>query len=473
MKESAGARRKQWILLAALSALAFLFSAGVAAGQGEADEAAPRAKVKAKNVIVMISDGRGYGHVDAASVYRHGRTGALNYQKFPVAFAMSTYPVGGGYDPEKARRDFDYVKSGATDSAAAATALATGRKSYAGAIGTVGSKEASRPVGNVIEAAEKLGKASGVVTSSFFSDATPACFVTHNADRSQLETIARRMILESAVDVIMGCGHPHYDRSSEPFEEPESFKFVGGEETWKALKAGSVGGDADGDGEPDPWRLVETREEFRARGSGPTPKRLCGVPQVEVTLQQKRKGDNLADPYVVPLTERVPTLAEMTRAALNVLDNDEDGFLLMVEGGAVDTASHRNQSGRMIEEELDFVDAVDAVVQWVETNSSWEETLLIVTGDHETGYLTGPGSGKSEEGEDSPPVWNPIENRGKGALPGMQWNSTSHTNSLIPLYARGAGSELLERYADETDPVRGRYIDNAEVGKVIFEVIGP
>ena len=90
----------------------------------------------------------------------------------------------------------------------------------------------------------------------------------------------------------------------------------------------------------------------------------------------------------------MPTLTEMSLAALNVLDNDPDGLYLMIEGGAVDWAAHANQSGRMIEEAIEFERAVEAVLDWVQTNSNWGETLLIVTGDHETGYLTGPDSGQ-------------------------------------------------------------------------------
>ena len=85
----------------------------------------------------------------------------------------------------------------------------------------------------------------------------------------------------------------------------------------------------------------------------------------------------------------VPNLALMTKGALNVLDNDPDGFFLMVEGGAVDWANHANQLGRLIEEQNDFNDAVDVAIEWIKANGGWEKNLLIVTGDHECGYLTG------------------------------------------------------------------------------------
>ncbi|MGD9084488.1 MAG: alkaline phosphatase, partial [Desulfobacterales bacterium] len=165
---------------------------------------------------------------------------------------------------------------------------------------------------------------------------------------------------------------------------------------------------------------------------------------------------------VVPLISSVPTLEEMTKAALNVLDDDPDGLFLMVEGGAVDWASHANQSGRMIEEQIDFNNAVQAVMDWIKANSSWGETLLIVTGDHETGYLTGP---------DSDPTWKPIVNHGAGNLPGMQWNSGSHTNQLIPFFAKGCGAQLFKKGPTSEDPIRGIYIDNTVIADVIFEML--
>jgi alkaline phosphatase len=155
----------------------------------------------------------------------------------------------------------------------------------------------------------------------------------------------------------------------------------------------------------------------------------------------------------------------MTRAAINVLDDDPDGFCLMIEGGAVDWAGHDNQSARMIEEQIDFNRAVEAVVQWVALNSNWSETLVIVTADHETGYLTAPMQA-------APDASTPLLNNGKGALPGMLWNSGSHTNSLVPLYAKGDAASLLIERADQQDPVRGAYLDNTVIGETLHAAIG-
>jgi alkaline phosphatase len=113
----------------------------------------------------------------------------------------------------------------------------------------------------------------------------------------------------------------------------------------------------------------------------------------------------------------------------------------------------------MLEEQLDFDRTVATVVRWVETHSSWEETLLIVTGDHETGCLTGPGSD---------PGWQLLVNRGRNQLPDMQWHSDSHTNHLIPLFAKGQGAERLLPLVRGHDPVHGPYVDNTAVAEAAF-----
>ncbi len=423
-------------------------------------------KPRAKNVIVMISDGMGYNQLAASDYYQAGKLGAQPYERFGVRLAMSTYSYYSAYDASLAWGTFEWVKSGATDSAAAATAMSTGVKTYDAAIGV--DVNGAR-LYHVAERAEALGKSTGVVTTVEWSHATPAGFVAHNPSRNDYAGIGAEMINDSATDVIMGAGHPMFDDSGVALATAKSYKYVGGETTWNALLAGTAGGDADGDGDADPFALIQTRDEFKALAKATrTPARVCGTAQVHTTLQQGRAGDTMADPFVVPLTTSVPTLKQMTKGALNVLDDNKKGFFLMVEGGAVDWACHANQPGRLIEEQIDFDKAVKAVIKWVNKNSDWNETLLIVTGDHETGLLWGPGSGVNAEGV---AVWNPIVNNGEGKLPGMQFNSGDHTNSLIPFFARGATSRQLRIAATGADPVRGAYLDNTDIAKAIFSAM--
>lgn len=423
-----------------------------------------------RNVILFISDGCGFNHVRAASLYEHGRPEGQVYWNFPVRLAMSTYPHGKqGYDPDTVWSSFSGCVEGRTDSAAAATAMATGVKTYNGAI-SVG-PDRSR-LQTSFEKAEEAGKATGVVSSVMFSHATPACFGAHSPNRGLYPLIANQMLKESGLDVIMGCGHPLFDSQGSPAVKPR-YRYVGGEETWEGVRSGQVGGDADGDEVPDPWSLIETREAFLSLISGPTPRRVLGIPPVYTTLQQERMGDAQAGPYEEPYITNMPTLAEMMAAALNVLDDDPDGFFLMVEGGAVDWAAHDNQTGRMIEEQTEFDRTVQAAVDWVASHGGWRKTLIIVTSDHETGYLTGPGSGGPENGDggDEPPVWNPLVPRGGGEMPDVQWNITGHTNSLVPFFSRGAGSRRFLDCVRGTDPVYGPFLDNTDIGHIMLSFL--
>lgn len=439
--------KKLWFGVLALAILPGLFTAAPATAKAHTP----------KNIIVMIADGRGYNHLLAASYYESGKAYSQVYTRFPVRYAMSTYSYYCDYDPSLAWSEFDYVKSCWTDSAAAATAMATGYKTYDAAIGV---DVNGNRVKNVLEAAEEQGKSTGVITSVPFSHATPAGFVAHNVDRDAYLEIASEMINLSAADVIMGAGHPWYDDDGKLVASP-TYSYID-EATWEALGAGTAGSDADGDGDFDPWTLIQTRAQFQTLMQGATPERVIGIAQVANTLQQLRGGDPNANPFVVPFNQSIPTLVEMTQAALNILEDDPDGLFLMIEGGAVDWASHLHESGRMIEEHVDFDLAVEAVVDWVQTNSNWGETLLIVTSDHENGYVLGPGSD---------PTWEPVINNGQGNLPGMEWYYTSHVNTLVPFFAKGNSARWFRDYATLTDPLRGLYLDNTNIARVIFSLL--
>jgi alkaline phosphatase len=454
-------RRRRLATVAAVAGIAGLTLLWVAAGPAEAKKQAPQPRIK--NVIVMISDGMGYNQMLAGDYFQYGATGEQVYQRFPVRAAMSTYSVNGSYDPLQAWGLFDYVKTAPTDSASAATAMSTGIKNQDGVIGI---DVNGKPLYHVAQRAEVLKKSTGVVTSVEWSHATPAGFVAHNASRNNYAAIANEMINDSGTNVIMGAGSPLFDDSGTPVATPSQYKYVGGVDTWNALVGGTAGGDADGDGNADPWTLIQSKSQFeRLAYACTTPARVCGTARAATTLQQSRPGDTMAAPYTVPMNANVPDLATMTKGALNVLDANRKGFFLMVEGGAVDWASHANQPGRTIEEQVDFNEAVEAVSRWVRRNSSWDETLVIVTGDHETGYLWGPGSGADATGQGS---WVPLFNNGEDAVPGMQFNGGDHTNSLIPFFARGEGAADLRATAVKADPIRGKYLDNTDIAKVIL-----
>ncbi len=459
MRRSRTPARRAGIAVATLATSALVVvPAAAATANPEAPAGAP------KNVIVLIGDGMGYNTVDLASAYQHGTTyhqvvvhpesGSITpvpgtasqvFQHFPVQVGQSNHSANGRaeYDPQAAWADFDWVKEGATDSAAAATALATGVKTNNGVLGIA-------PDGTVLEnltqRADRLGKATGVVSSVPFSHATPAGFAAHNANRNDLSGVTHEYLEADYLDVVIGAGHPYYDDSHRLLTTP-SFGYVT-QSDWQRLQDGQTG-----------FTLLEDKGQFEALAAGTdVPERVFGAVQVGSTLQQGRStvGET---PFAGEMND-VPDLPTLTQGALNVLEREEDGFFVMVEGGAIDWAGHANSDVTTIEETVDFNRAVDTAVQWVEDNSSWDETLVIVTSDHETGYLAGAGAD---------PTWTSLVPGAAEQVAGHSWHSGNHTNQLVPVYAKGPGADAIAARATGTDPVRGAYLDNTDLANVFLD----
>ncbi len=436
------------------------------------------------NIIYFVGDGMGYNHVLAANFFEHGDAGVQVYEQDDWFQAgLATYSAAridsdgdtiymNGYAPRTAWEDADYLSRDYTDSGAAATAMSTGKKVFSGSLG-IGMD--GDTLTHIAQAAKAAGKSVGIVSSVPLSHATPAGFIAHNHSRHNLEEIGKYMLFHTLADVIMAPGHPLYNNDGE--QEEKSPRYVGGWDIWEQLSANDgrtefVDGDeilyvqdVTGDGQRDPWHLIETREDFLALAEGPAPRRVLGIPQVYTTLNQGRmRGEEADIPFEQPLNENVPTLEEITRASLNVLGQNPEGYYVMIEGGAIDWASHDNHIGRTIEEQIDFNNSIMAAVEWVEENSSWDETLIIVTSDHECGYLTGPNH--------PDPIADEVVNRGIGVLPEVAWHSGTHTNMLVPFYAKGPGVELFDLFADEKDPVKGPFLQNTEIAQAIFLMWG-
>jgi alkaline phosphatase len=409
----------------------------------------------------MISDGAGYNTFDCASYYQHGSSGQQVYDKFPVKLGCTTYSLdnSAGYDPQDFWSDFKYGRRKPTDSAASATAINTGVKTRNGRICTDSN---GNELTSIAQIADSLGKAVGTVSSVQFTHATPAAVWAHNKSRDESEEIAGEMICESGLDVIMGCGHPKYNNNGSLVPAGDwEYESCGGKDLFAKLLTSSTG---------QGWTFIDSRFDFEALASSPEPdfERVIGIAQCRETLQFNRRGGDAGNPNI-----NVPNLVTMTKAALNVLAADEDGFYLMIEGGAVDWANHDNNLERMIEEQIDFNNAIEAVVQWVYQFSSWDQTLLIITADHETGQLWGPKAGsKSDTPFDLP------KNKGKGILPGAKYFSEDHTNALVPLYAIGAASGKFKLLIDGTDfeaakawNFSGEYVDNTDIFSVMQTAI--
>jgi alkaline phosphatase len=312
------------------------------------------------------------------------------------------------------------------------------------------------------ELAQRAGKSVGVVTTVQFADATPsASGGAHNISRDNRTAIAAEMLNAGVLNVIMGTGNPDYDNDGVRRQAP-NYSWVSAND-WAALKSGTLGG----------FKLIEDATDFAALATATTtPAKVMGIARSFDGTQAYRAGATPASetPFSVPRRTDVPSLKTMALGALNVLDNDPEGMFLMIEGGAVDRAMHANNMGRMIEEKMEFDEAVEAVSAYLDANTAgnnWSNTLVIVTGDHDH-LLLGPES-------DTVPFQD-IQDRGVGKAPGYKWQHTGHSNQLIPLYARGQGANLFLTCANQRDSFtdgngrtfgRGAYLDQTEIFAVM------
>ncbi|MFN8547591.1 MAG: alkaline phosphatase [Candidatus Eisenbacteria bacterium] len=303
---------------------------------------------EAKNVILLIGDGMGPAQRTLA-YYGTGKEPAMN--SMPVVGLMST-------EPAPARPD----RVDVTDSAAAATALATGIKTYNEAISV---DLARHPVPTILEAAKGAGKATGLVVTCQVNHATPACFAAHDTTREDYDAIAADY-LTSRPDVILGGGTDYF------------------------LPAGQGGARADGrnleaEFAGAGYHLVHTASELEATTATPllglfAPKGLA--PAIDRDLP---RDGALTDDNGSPRAAAVqPTLVQETQRALGLLSRDPDGFFLMVEGSQIDWGCHANDAGYALGELEGFDAAVAAAREFAARD---RHTLVVVLADHETGGL--------------------------------------------------------------------------------------
>lgn len=446
---------------------------------------------KAKNVILLITDGAGINTWHAASYYRHGALGHEIYDDFDVKLFSSTQPLNTSNTPTKTNdgavtfdpaqlwkadkvetvfegtlgnypgyfNGYDYSRADYTDSAAAATALASGHKTYNNAINWSNDDTKLKHIGEYVV---ESGRSLGVISTVQWTHATPAGFLAHNASRNEYAAIGKEIVDSGLADVVMGTGHPFFDKNgkaTEPKDE-KAYRYVGGKETWDKLAGGQTA-----------YKLIETKADFQALADGKLDlggkTKVLGTVQNNATTQFNRAGVGMGGKL-----ETSPDLATMTKAALNVVSKDPDGFFLMVEGGAVDWAAHANNLPRIIEEQIDFNEAVEASVAWVEANSSWDETMIVVTTDHGNGLLLGPDADKV--------AYADIINQGAGALPLVRWNTDTHTRELVPVFAKGKGSEFFATVAKPDAglaayhvPAENQvYVDNTDIFRASANALG-
>lgn len=292
------------------------------------------------------------------------------------------------------------VDSGVTDSAAAATALATGVKTrYL----SVGVDKNGDSVPTILEQAKQQGWSVGLITTVQMAHATPAGFAAHDTDRDNMTGIALQ-IMDNRVDVLLGGGEGDFiPRGDSGCHSNSGNRNDGRNLIEEAVSTGYV--------------YVCSPAEFAALDFAST-SQLIGF-----------FGD---EEMLAPVG---PTLAEMTRAAIEILSQNPNGFFLMVEGGQIDWAGHDSEA----EDTIQFVAELDqAVLEAVVYYGKNENTLIIVTADHETGgmqlLMEDNGSYKTDGPFDMPDAtefW--VNWQGNG----------SHTGIDVQVSAQGPYAEYL------------------------------
>jgi alkaline phosphatase len=449
---------------------------------------------KAKNIILMIGDGMGFNQHVIGAYWRCGGLGKMSYESFPVKLGCTTFcakvkeePVPyhyAGYDPtvfwaNPANMNVSSYLTQTTDSAAATSAIHSGSKTNYLRLGV---DVHGDPLELLAEIAIAAGKSAGAVTTVAVSNATPAGVYSHSIARDRYPEIFLEMTEENHLTVLIGCGHPYYDTLGKKVEEDkQEFRYIGGEETWeKIISPEGYNG----------FTFVDTARDFEKIAQGKNlPKKLLGITRVQSTMPpidgtpssapvHQEDYDRILGKYS---TREIPSLTTMSLGAINVLAQNENGFYLMIEGGAIDHASHNNDTLQVAFEQTGFTKAIDAVVQWVEKNSSWEETVLIITADHDTGFISGSGSYIDKNGDnrfnaenDEFVAFKPVVNKGCAAVPGAQFFSNDHVNAIVPLWGIGAGINELETYVYGVDEeaakkwdFSGKYIDNVDIAKFL------
>jgi alkaline phosphatase len=274
-------------------------------------------KNKPKSIILLIGDGMGVSHVFAGLTANKGHLYLENCKH--IGFS-------------KTQSADDYI----TDSAAGGTALSSGVKTYNGAIG-VGAD--GNLVKTILEEASENGLATGLVSSSSITHATPASFIAHQAKRSSYEDIAADF-LKTDIDVFIGGGLDHFTKRKDNRNLADELEKKG-------------------------YKVETDLKKISKVKKG----KLAGL---------------TADVHNGRMDERGDMLPVATETALNILDNNKKGFFLMVEGSQIDWGGHAGSTVYIAEDMLDFDQVVGKALEFAAKD---KETLIVVTADHETGGM--------------------------------------------------------------------------------------
>jgi alkaline phosphatase len=293
----------------------FLLAVVVGCAQG------PLAWAVSQNAILFVGDGMGFEHVDAAGMYGYGEPGTLSFEQFPYRAEVTTHAAD----------------NAVTDSAASATAMATGHKVNLGVI-SMEIPGTGNELKTILELFRDDGRRTGLVTTTYITHATPAAFGAHEPSRNNYSQIAGDYLNQTRPNVMFGGGGFGMSPAA-------------------AVAAG--------------YTVMADRAELLALETG-----------TETHVSGQFGVGNL--PYEFDGLGALPSLSEATATALAVLESGPDGFFLLVEGGRIDHAAHANDLDRCVHETLALSNAVEVAVDWAGGRG---DTLIVVTADHETGGL--------------------------------------------------------------------------------------
>jgi alkaline phosphatase len=349
------------VFLRLLLAAGLTFAAAAAAA---AEAPAAGALAGVRNVILMIGDGMGPQEVNLLMLYARYAPHSIYPDRIAAMERLFNAGVVGVVRTEP---------HGAmvVDSAAAATQLATGQ--YAGSE-MIGLNYKGERAETIAEVAHRLGKSAGLVTNTRISHATPAGFAAHQINRNMENEIAVDLF-DNRVDVLFGGGLRNW--VPQAVNDNQSAAYAALMQTTGAAYPATSKRQDNRD------LLLEARKVYGLAFDRAGLAKLAKTPALGLfadselmdALMEKAAREDDA-------SRTEPTPVEMSAKALELLNQDPDGFFLMIEGGQIDWAGHNNDAGVMLHELLRFDEAICTVMDWV---SKRDDTLLLVTADHETG----------------------------------------------------------------------------------------
>lgn len=286
---------------------------------------------KVKNVIYLIADGMSDGILTAAKYYNDIQDGTLGNDKLAMDSIRSGFVKTA------------WANGPITDSAPAGTALSTGYKTNPGVVGLNGE---GTPQATILEAAELNGLSTGIIATSEITHATPAAFSAHVESRQDYNSVMKQQLYKD-MEVVLGGGRLF-------FESTGGGKRNDGKDLTEDIKA--LGYD-----------YVTSKSEMNESSSD----KLWGLfAEKDLAYDFDRVAEE---------NNEEPSLAEMTEKAIEVLEKDEDGFFLMIEGSKIDWAAHANDPSGAIGDILAFDEAVQVALDYAKEN---QDTLVVVTTDH-------------------------------------------------------------------------------------------